>query len=126
MLICLLTDFKIITPFLTRFELTCGSSRLWGGVHFVDAVEEGNRIGNEIGKIATEFVRRHINPKNPPQGPVVGPLARGPKSQPLRAAPTRAAPAAAPTGMVANDFLCILGSDPSLPFLMEKILSDGL
>ena len=121
----MLTDFKI-TPFLTRFELTCGSSRLWGGVHFVDAVEEGNRIGNEIGKIATEFVRRHINPKNPPQGPVVGPLARGPKSQPLRAAPTRAAPAAAPTGMVANDFLCILGSDPSLPFLMEKILSDGL
>ena len=95
---------------LTRFELTCGSSRLWGGVHFVDAVEEGNRIGNEIGKIATEFVRRHINPKNPPQGPVVGPLARGPKSQPLRAAPTRAAPAAAPapTGMVANDFLYIL------------------
>jgi len=81
----------------TEFELTCGSSRLWGGVHFVDAVEEGNRIGNEIGKIATEFVRRHINPKNPPQGPVVGPLARGPKSQPLRAAPTRAAPAAAPT-----------------------------
>ena len=94
---------------LFRFELTCGSSRLWGGVHFVDAVEEGNRIGNEIGKIAVNFVRKHINPQNPPVGPVVGPLARQPKSAPLRqrqqstpqSAPLRAtaAPtAAAPTG----------------------------
>ena len=39
----------------TDFELTCGSSRLWGGVHFVDAVEEGNRIGNEIGKLVVDF-----------------------------------------------------------------------
>ena len=72
---------------LFRFELTCGSSRLWGGVHFVDAVEEGNRIGNEIGKIAANFVRKHINPKNPPVGPVVGPLARQPKSAPMSQRP---------------------------------------
>jgi len=81
----------------TEFELTCGSSRLWGGVHFVDAVEEGNRIGNEIGKIAVDFVRGKINPQSPPEGPVVGPLARQ-KSEPLRQAPAAAQPtAAAPT-----------------------------
>ena len=70
-----------------RFELTCGSSRLWGGVHFVDAVEEGNRIGNEIGKIAVNFVRKHINPQDPPVGPDVGPLAHLPKSAPMSQSP---------------------------------------
>ena len=49
--------------------MKCGSSRLSGGVHFADSVEEGNRIGNEIGKIAANFVRKHINPQNP-QGPL--------------------------------------------------------
>ena len=82
----------------TDFELTCGSSRLWGGVHFVDAVEEGNRIGNEIGKLAYEFVRRHVYPDG---------VGEQPRSSGLRAAspdPTQITPAstaalrAAPTG----------------------------
>ena len=67
--------------------MKCGSSRLWGGVHFADSVEEGNRIGNEIGKIAANFVRKHINPQNPPVGPVVGPLAHQPKSAPMSQSP---------------------------------------
>merc|ERR1712038_1778484 len=46
----------------TDFELTCGRSRLYGGLHFVDAIEEGNRLGNTIAKIVVEFIKSHINP----------------------------------------------------------------
>lgn len=46
----------------TDFELTCGRSRLYGGLHFLDAIEEGNRLGNKIGKIVVEFIKSHINP----------------------------------------------------------------
>ena len=63
----------------SRFEQMCGSARLWGGVHFSDAVEEGLRIGRDVAKFATKFARLHIDPQGSclsPDGPVVGPLAR--------------------------------------------------
>ena len=63
----------------SRFEQMCGAARLWGGVHFSDAVEEGLRIGRDVAKFATRFARLHIDPQGDylsPDGPVVGPLAR--------------------------------------------------
>lgn len=63
----------------SRFEQMCGAARLWGGVHFSDAVEEGIRIGQEVARFASKFARKHIDPQRvylSPDGPVVGPLAR--------------------------------------------------
>ena len=57
----------------------CGAARLWGGVHFSDAVEEGIRIGQEVAKFATKFARDHIDPHGiflTPDEPVVGQLAK--------------------------------------------------
>jgi len=106
----------------TEFELTCGSSRLWGGVHFVDAVEEGNRIGNEIGKIASDFVRRHIDPHAPLDGPVIGPNARGgrrapaaPQALPLTVTPVPSLPVIETTGPAVVHGLVPLAHSPQYP-----------
>lgn len=45
----------------TDFTERCGYSRLWGGVHFEDAIVDGFPLGEEIGTIAYEFVRAHID-----------------------------------------------------------------
>jgi hypothetical protein len=45
----------------TDFERDCGYSRLWGGVHFMDAITAGWDIGRTIGEIAHDFVQNHID-----------------------------------------------------------------
>jgi hypothetical protein len=45
----------------TDFMTDCGYSRLWGGVHFEDAILAGFDLGTEIGTIAHEFVQAHID-----------------------------------------------------------------
>ncbi len=44
----------------TDFETDCGLSRLWGGVHFMDAITAGWDLGREIGGLAHDFVQAHI------------------------------------------------------------------
>ena len=46
----------------TEFEQVCGMSRVFGGVHFVDAVTAGANLCRPIGDLAFEFVNRHIRP----------------------------------------------------------------
>jgi hypothetical protein len=50
-------QFDTWTDFATR----CGYSRLWGGVHFEDAILVGFPLGTEIGTRAHGFVRAHID-----------------------------------------------------------------
>jgi hypothetical protein len=45
----------------TDFEVDCGYSRMWGGVHFEDAVLAGFDLGNDIGANAYHFVKAHID-----------------------------------------------------------------
>jgi hypothetical protein len=44
----------------TDFEMECGMSRFWGGVHFLSSVKAGQDIGKEIGDLAYRFVQDHI------------------------------------------------------------------
>lgn len=44
----------------TEFAETCGTSRVWGGVHFNDAVVAGASIGSSVAQRAVEFVRDHL------------------------------------------------------------------
>lgn len=41
----------------TNFETECGLSRLWGGVHFRAAIDEGRPLGRAIGEVACQFLR---------------------------------------------------------------------
>jgi hypothetical protein len=43
------------------FVRECGLSRLWGGVHFMSAIEAGAELGTSIGKTAHEFLTRHLD-----------------------------------------------------------------
>jgi hypothetical protein len=45
----------------TDFATVCGQSRVWGGVHFQDAVDISAPLGTQIGTIAHEFVQAHID-----------------------------------------------------------------
>jgi hypothetical protein len=47
----------------TEFEEECGLSRLWGGVHFRAAIENGREFCRPIGDLAFEFVDRHVRGK---------------------------------------------------------------
>jgi len=42
------------------FAYDCGLSRLWGGLHFLSAIEASREFGPEIGELAYKFVTRHI------------------------------------------------------------------
>lgn len=53
-------------PTWTDFETDCGNSRIWGGVHFRSAVEQGRPIGHAIGNAAYDFVKRHVDGNAPP------------------------------------------------------------
>ncbi|MER7578052.1 vanadium-dependent haloperoxidase [Streptomyces sp. NPDC126514] len=44
----------------SEFETACANSRVWAGVHFKSAVEEGLKLGRPIGALAFDFVNRHI------------------------------------------------------------------
>lgn len=45
----------------TTFEMNCGQSRVWSGVHFPASVPAGQNIGRPIGDLAYDFVQAHIN-----------------------------------------------------------------
>lgn len=45
----------------TEFEQECGTSRVWGGVHFQAAISAGQELCRPIGDLAYEFVRAHID-----------------------------------------------------------------
>ena len=44
----------------TEFEQVCSQSRVFGGVHFTAAIEEGQKLCRPIGDLAFEFVDGHI------------------------------------------------------------------
>jgi hypothetical protein len=44
----------------TTFEMNCGQSRLWAGVHFPASLTSGRDIGHQIGDLAYDFVQAHI------------------------------------------------------------------
>ncbi len=44
----------------TDFAETCGTSRVWGGVHFPDAVVAGENVGSAVAERAVELVRDHL------------------------------------------------------------------
>lgn len=44
----------------TEWENECGVSRFWGGVHFEDAVTNGQALGHRIGALAYDFLASHI------------------------------------------------------------------
>jgi len=54
-------DTSISFATWTDFETDCGDARVWGGVHFPDAVPAGQAIGREIGARVVAFVYQHIN-----------------------------------------------------------------
>ena len=54
-------DIDIEFATWTDFATDCGTSRVWGGVHFEAAVTAGAPVGTEIGTNAYEFVKAHID-----------------------------------------------------------------
>jgi len=55
------TEVVLNWPTWTDFVRDCGLSRLWGGVHFMPAINASWTIGDQIGNRAYEYVERHIN-----------------------------------------------------------------
>jgi hypothetical protein len=53
----------------TEFEHDCGMARVWGGVHFMSAVEAGWELCRPMGDRAYEFVKQHIDGTAPPPTP---------------------------------------------------------
>ena len=51
----------------TDWENACAFSRLWGGMHFKDAVVDGLKLGHQFAPPAIDFVNRKINPLVNPQ-----------------------------------------------------------
>lgn len=49
----------------TDYVRDCGLSRVWGGVHFMPAVEAGWDIGERVGDLAYAYVQSHIKGKRP-------------------------------------------------------------
>lgn len=54
------TDISLDFPTFTEFERQCADSRVWAGVHFRSAVEEGLELCRPIGDAAFELADRHI------------------------------------------------------------------
>lgn len=54
------TDITFDFPTFSDFERDCADSRVWAGVHFQSAVEEGLDLCRPIGDAAFEFADRHI------------------------------------------------------------------
>jgi hypothetical protein len=50
----------------TEWATECGLSRLWGGVHFLASIEAGKQIGPQIGDLAYQYVKRHVDGNAPP------------------------------------------------------------
>lgn len=58
----------IILTFETWSDLEnqCRESRLWGGVHFREAVVAGSKLGREVAEVAYGFMKSHIDGTAPP------------------------------------------------------------
>jgi hypothetical protein len=54
-------DINLTFDTWTDFAEICGNSRVWGGVHFQDAVDASVPLGEEIGTLGYEFAQAHIN-----------------------------------------------------------------
>ncbi|HSM74306.1 MAG TPA: vanadium-dependent haloperoxidase [Desulfobacterales bacterium] len=54
-------DINLFFDSWTDFAEDCGNSRLWGGVHFRDAIDNMRHLGREIGTQAYVFVKAHID-----------------------------------------------------------------
>jgi hypothetical protein len=52
-------DFHLAT--WTDYVKACADSRVWGGVHFTKTQERSIPFGEQVGDLAYEFVRRHID-----------------------------------------------------------------
>jgi len=50
----------------TDFATDCGTSRLWGGVHFPAAIAAARPIGTAVGDLAYDFLKQHIVGNVPP------------------------------------------------------------
>ena len=55
------SDMSFVFDTWTNFELECGESRVWAGVHFPDAVPAGRDVGHEIAGLAYDFLQAHID-----------------------------------------------------------------
>jgi hypothetical protein len=55
------SDIEVHWPTWTDFLNDCGTSRVWGGVHFSKTVERSKVFGEQFGDLAHEFVQRHVN-----------------------------------------------------------------
>jgi hypothetical protein len=55
------TDINLHFETWSQFEEDCGYSRMWGGVHFEDSVLVSFDLGTEIGSLAYDFVKDHID-----------------------------------------------------------------
>lgn len=51
------------------FELTCGQSRVWAGVHFQAAVDESLALCPVFGDLAYDYMQRLLDGDEPPRGP---------------------------------------------------------
>jgi hypothetical protein len=60
-------DLELRFDTWTDFAATCGTSRVWGGVHFPAAVAAGEDIGTAVAQGAVAFVRDHLagQPRRP-------------------------------------------------------------
>ena len=54
------SDIELSFATWTEFEEICGHTRFWAGVHFPASIPAGQKIGNEIGTLAYEFLMEHI------------------------------------------------------------------
>ena len=48
----------------TDWENQCALSRLWGGMHYKDAVDDGLKLGHKFAADAIDFVNKKIDPKS--------------------------------------------------------------
>jgi hypothetical protein len=62
-------DVRITIATWTEFELLCGESRVWGGVHFQAAVDEALELCPTFGDLALEYVQSLINGTAPIRPP---------------------------------------------------------
>ena len=46
----------------TEWENQCALNRLWGGMHYKDAVVDGVKLGRQFAAAAIDFVNSKINP----------------------------------------------------------------
>lgn len=58
-------NFTVLLPTFSHFGEECGQSRLWGGVHFQDAIDNIKGIAKTIAGLTVDLVRRHVYAEAP-------------------------------------------------------------